>query len=128
MAEKLTPIQQAKKSHEENSITSFEQDLVWHLHNAYVWSGDDAFIMGRPMPRSKIESEAATTTTYPLEECDTWFVWRGAGEGALARFLEVAPFKLPYVAWHRRGDQLKIYKWKTYERKVQRYGNKSKST
>ena len=124
----MSPIQQAKQSHEENSITSFEQDLVWHLHNAYVWSGDDAFIMGRPMPRSKIESEAATTTTYPLEKCDTWFVWRGAGEGALARFLEVAPFKLPFVAWHRRGDQLKIFKWKTYERKVNKYGNKSKST
>tara|TARA_Y100000004_G_scaffold75152_1_gene84436 strand:- start:113 stop:478 length:366 start_codon:yes stop_codon:yes gene_type:complete len=121
----MSPIQAAKASHDEDSQSTFEQDLVWHLHNAYVWSGKDAFIMGRPMPKSKVKEEAASRTTYSLAESDTWFVWRGAGKFALKRFLEVAPFKLPYVAWHRRGDKLKIYTWEDYEKKVNKYGNKS---
>lgn len=120
----MSPIQLARVSHDESSLSTFEEDLVWHLHNAYVWSGKDAFVMGRPMPKDKLDDEGATTKTYPKEDCDTWFVWRGAGKAALKRFLEVAPFKLPYVAWHRRGDQLRIYTWKEYENKVKRYGIK----
>ena len=121
----MTPIQQAKSTYETGDANTFEGDLVWHLHNAYVWSGDDAFIMGRPMPKEKVAEECALKTTYPVDTCDTWFVWLGSGKSALKRFLEVAPFKLEYVAWHRNGAQLKIYKWKDYERKVNRYGNKS---
>ena len=129
----MTPIQQAKATYEPGDTNTFEGDLVWHLHNAYVWSGDDAFVMGRPMPKEKVAEECTHKTTYPIEDCDTWFVWLGSGNGhknhghksALKRFLEVAPFKLEYVAWHRRGAKLKIYKWKTYERKVDKYGNKS---
>ena len=121
----MPPIQQAKATYETGDTNTFEGDLVWHLHNAYVWSGDDAFILGRPMPNAKVAEECTHKTTYPVEDCDTWFVWLGAGKSALKRFLEVAPFKLEYVAWHRRGAKLKIYKWKDYERKVNRYGNKN---
>jgi len=53
----MTPIQQAKSTYDNNSANTFEGDLVWHLHNAYVWSGDDAFIMGRPMPKEKVVEE-----------------------------------------------------------------------
>jgi hypothetical protein len=121
----MSPIQAARVSHDADSQSTFEQDLVWHMHNAYVWSGEDAFIMGRPMPKSKLESEAASRTTYQISDCDTWFVWRGAGKAPLKRFLEVAPFKLPFVAWHRKGDRLKVYSWDIYERKVKKYGNKN---
>ena len=121
----MTPIQQAKSTYDNNSANTFEGDLVWHLHNAYVWSGDDAFIMGRPMPKEKVAEECALKTTYPVDDCDTWFVWLGSGKSALKRFLEVAPFKMEYVSWHRNGAQLKIYKWKDYERKVNKYGNKN---
>ena len=92
----MTPIQQAKATYDNDSENTFEGDLVWHLHNAYV---------------------------YPVEDCNTWFVWLGSGKAALKRFLEVAPFRMEYVAWHRHGSQLKIYKWKDYERKVNKYGN-----
>jgi len=50
----MTPIQCAKATYNIESKNTFEGDLVWHLHNAYVWSGDDAFIMGRPMPKMKL--------------------------------------------------------------------------
>ena len=121
----MSPIQAARVSYDEDSQYTFEQDLGWHMHNAYVWSGKDAFVMGRPMPKNKLESEAASRKSYDLPDCDVWFVWLGAGKAALKRFLEVAPFKLPFVAWHRKGDNLKVYPWDDYERKVKRYGNKN---
>ena len=121
----MTPIQQAKATYEPGDSNTFEGDLVWHMHNAYVWCGEDAFVMGRPMPRAKVAEECTHKTTYPVGDCDTWFVWLGAGKSALKRFLEVAPFKMEYVAWHRRETGLKIYKWKDYERRVNRYGNKN---
>ena len=121
----MTPIQQAKATYEPEDTNTFEEDLVWHLHNAYVYSDRETFVMGRPMPQSKLNGEIKNDTVYPVEDCNTWFVWLAAGKDPLKRFLEVAPIKMEYVGWHRRGNKLRLYKWKDYERKVNRYGNKN---
>jgi len=97
--------------------------LSFHLRHGYVWSGDDCFILGRPIPRDAL-SQADEFVAYDKKISDVWFVWLAAGKGAFARFLEVAPFKLPYVAWHRnkgKNERLKVWSWDQYDRVTQRF-------
>jgi hypothetical protein len=50
---------------------------------------------------------------------NTWFVWLGAGKKPFSRFLELAPEKLPFVMWQRRGQKKpRIYEWDKFERKT----------
>ena len=104
----------------------FHRVLGWHLSHGYVWSGADSFIVGRPIPRDALE-QADEFIAYDKKISDVWFVWLAAGKGAFARFLEVAPFKLPYVAWHRNkgeNQKLKVWSWDQYDRVTQRFRKK----
>ena len=101
----------------------FNAVFNWHLANGYMWSGRDCFIMGRPVPKDCLEY-ADQLIEWPEDICDVWFVFLGAGKDALQRFLEVAPFKLPYVAWHRKKfsqDKLKVWTWDQYNRVTKRF-------
>jgi len=57
----------------------------------------------------KIEAE------FAVKNC--WFVWTAAGNRPLKRFVQITPYRLPWLAWHRR-DRLKIYKTDAVERKI----------
>ena len=103
----------------------FHRVLGWHLQHGYVWSGSDCFIMGRPVPHDCLE-QAGEFVVWDKDICDVWFVWLGAGQRAraLQRFLEVAPFKLPYVAWHRKKkgvEKVKLWTWEQYDRVSKRF-------
>ena len=101
----------------------FHRVLGWHLQHGYVWSGGDCFIVGRPVPRELL-GHADEFIAWDKEVSDVWFVWLASGERALHRFLEVAPFKLPYVAWHRNKlskEKLKVWSWDQYERVTRRF-------
>lgn len=103
----------------------FHRVLGWHLQHGYVWSGSDCFIMGRPVPHDCL-AQADEFVAWDRDVCDVWFVWLGAGQRAraLQRFLEVAPFKLPYVAWHRKKkgvETMKVWTWKQYDRVTKRF-------
>jgi len=114
------------KAVEWSGINEFNYVFNWHLANGYVWSGSDCFIMGRPIPKDCL-SKADQFISWPKSECNVWFVWFGAGENALQRFLEVAPFKLPYVSWHRKTNEkekLKVWTWKQYDRVTKRFRRK----
>lgn len=104
----------------------FHRVLGWHLQHGYVWSGADAFIVGRPIPKHCLE-QADEFISWDKNICDVWFVWLAAGKQSLQRFIEVAPFKLPYVAWHRnKKDQqtLKVWSWDQYDRVTKRFRRK----
>ena len=104
----------------------FNKVFNWHLANGYMWSGNDSFIMGRPIPKDCL-MYADQFIKWPLDICDVWFVWLGAGRNPFQRFLEVAPFKLPYVAWHRKKlsqETLKVWSWDQYDRVTKRFRSK----
>ena len=107
----------------------FHRVLGWHLQHGHVWSGSDCFIMGRPVPKGRL-GEAGELIEWPQAECDVWFVWLASGNRPLQRFLEVAPFKLPYVAWHRKKngmERFKVWSWDQYDRVTKRFTGDKKN-
>jgi len=74
--------------------------LAGYLSDGFIYSGDDAFIVAMPQK-------------------DQWFVHLAAGD--ISRFTELAPFRLPTVAWQRRGGgPVRRYSWDAFVRHAQR--------
>jgi len=112
----VKPWQEAKRWQMKNSDIPFEVVLADYMDNGYVVSGQDCFIMGKPLLWEKDEMHSG-------KEANCWFVQLASGKDALRRFLEVAPFKLKYVAWQRHGSgRYHVYTWEQYENKVKRHG------
>ncbi|TXH58941.1 MAG: hypothetical protein E6Q97_01000 [Desulfurellales bacterium] len=83
--------------------------LVGHCvaQGAYVWSTPTEFILAMPV---------SIRDGQPVHDDagDTWYVHLAAllnGTKGPNRFLELAPFRLPWVAWNRHGGPLKRYRW-----------------
>jgi hypothetical protein len=108
----MKPWQRAKKWHMENGgDIAFEELLGMFMRDGYVWSSPDEFILAK-----KIRVEDQRVVDGPV---NTWFVWLGAGKKPFSRFLELAPEKLPFVMWQRRGQKKpRIYEWDKFERKT----------
>lgn len=76
----------------------FAELVGGYLREAFVYSGDDAFILARPVGNP----------------ADTWFVHLAAGR--VERFQELAPYRLPFIGWQRRGrGGLRRYSWQRFE-------------
>ena len=98
---------------------NFNHVLAWHLQHGLIWSGDDCFVMARPIPSKFVKDKAGKLISWKKVECDMWYVWYAAGKNMLIRFLEVAPYPLPYVAWHREKlglEKLKTWTWEHYKK------------
>jgi hypothetical protein len=73
----------------------------------YVVNFPEVFVMAMPT----MWRNGRCAACYP-DNADTWFVHLAAGTPAymaicgnpVMMFLKLAPFMLPYVAWHRRGQ------------------------
>jgi hypothetical protein len=112
----MRPIRQAESEYNGTS-RDFTHDLAVYLSLGFVYSGADAFIMARPIERSQLQWW--NDWHYTPNKPDTWFVFLAAGEGNLARFQQLAPYKLPYIAWHRRENRKPhVYDWTKFERKL----------
>ncbi len=82
-----------------NPTGDFTALLAGYLTRGFVYSGDDAFILAMP------------------QNDDTWFIHLAAGKPA--RFLELAPFRLPWVAWQRDGrGPVRRWSWARFARLV----------
>ena len=117
------PIEEAQKLYEPNSPRGFGEDLAFYLSNGYVYSGRDLFIMGRPITRR--DDGFVLDYSFKFNNPNAWFVHLAAGEGGLRRFLDVAPFKLEWVCWHKNKTdrtELNYYNWDKYKGKVDKYG------
>lgn len=83
-AKRLRPLEQAAAVWRRwNPDGDFAALIAGYLLKGFVYSGDDAFILAMP------------------QNDDTWFVHLAAGD--LRRFQALAPYRLPWVAWQRRG-------------------------
>lgn len=97
-----------------------------HLVNRYIRQGayviahPDLFILAAPVRWED------GRMVHDDAEPDTWFIHMAAlgpdrsvrfGE-AIARFMQVAPFMLPSVAWERRKRSIRRYSWDSLLRKA----------
>lgn len=112
----MRPIRQAEFEYNGTS-RNFTHDLAEYLSLGFVYSGADAFVMARPMERDQLQWW--NDWHYIPNKPDTWFVFLAAGEGNLSRFQQLAPYKLPFIAWHRRtGSKIHVHEWAKFERKL----------
>lgn len=110
----LLPWQQAKKWHEESGGNlPFEELLGEFFRVGYVWSSPTEFVLARAARWEEGELYLGAATA------NCWFVHLGAGANPFRRFLEVAPYPLPFVAWQRRGQKrYHVYEWEKFKRKL----------
>lgn len=94
------PIQRAMEAWRRmNPQGDFGALLAGYLTVGFLYNGDDAFICAVP-------------------QGDQWFVHLAAGD--LSRFQTLAPYKLPFVAWQRRGTgPVRRHSWEKFRRHTQ---------
>jgi len=113
----MTPLEKAAQWHTENSDIPFEKLLTHFLKDGYVWSSPENFILA-----SKGEWRSGSMYGGAVEP-NCWMIQLAAGENPFKRFLKLAPTKLKYVAWQRRGsDRWHVYEWDKFKRKVYKNG------
>ena len=119
----MRPIDLAKGEYGPDAVRTFEEDLEYYSNNGLLWSGDDCFMMAREVTKRDIDF--ATDYKFTFRNPDTWFVYLAAGNVPMKRYLELAPNRLEYVAWHRQKAEepvLKIWSWNQFEEKVKNNG------
>ena len=85
----------------------FREEVEAFLLNGFVFSGDDYFLMGRPVPRQAGAPEL--WAPHPRQACDAWFVWIGVGRWA--QLLALMPYELPWLGWYRQGRDWQECHW-----------------
>ena len=113
------PIDIAREDcYDEKSPRSFEEDFSFYLRHGYIYSGDDMFVMARPVCSRDIRFVLDYKFMFKPETWDTWFVYLGCGD-SVTRFFNIAPLPLPFVSWHRReGPAPKIWPWGKFYKKA----------
>ena len=92
----------------------FLSELELHLHEGWVYSGEDAFVMAT-------EEASVDLLTLDLNkdvDIDTWYVYLYAGN--LKRVLELEPPRNKYVAIQRNNGPIKIYETKKLLSRIER--------
>ena len=74
--------------------------------------------MARPITRRYAQFVLDERFTYKPKEYDTWFCYLAVGK--LERFLELAPFKLQWILFHRqeKDEEDRWFTWKGFERAI----------
>src|SRR5687768_819338 len=79
----------------------FRDEVEAFMLTGYVFSTPELFVMGKPVPKgAKIVSPWGS---WPLESCDAWYIWLAVSSRGLLPLLELMPFPLPFVGFHREG-------------------------
>ena len=115
----MRPIEIGRAEYDEDSVRTFSEDMDFYANKAFLWSGDDCFVMARAV--TKRDLAFATEYRFTFKNPDTWVVYLAAGSVPMSRYLELAPHRLEYVAWHRHKSSqpvLKVWGWDKFEEKV----------
>jgi hypothetical protein len=97
----------------------FREELSAHLVNGYVFCSPECFVMGRAVDlRAPRETALNPWFAFPPEDVNAWLVWAAAG--TTAGILSHLPYELPYLAWQRRGSELRVYEFEKCKSTIQR--------
>ncbi len=122
----MKPIELARAQYDKDSPRTFEEDISFYIREGWVYSGQEAFVMARPVSTRDIGFALDYKFTFKPATWDCWFVYLGTGKGTV-RFFHVAPFALPKVAWQRRGEKrFRVYDWAKFYDKAWSLINKEK--
>ena len=104
----------------DGSSRNFRDDFMRYLAYGYVYSGEDVFILARPIDLA--HADKWDDFDFKHKNPDCWFVFLAAGQNKLSRFQELAPFTLPKVGWHRGTDnKLRTYDWTRFSNRTRQW-------
>lgn len=95
----------------------FAAELRAHLLQGVVVSTSRIFLMGRPCPKGADVSDLSRS--WPVAECNSWFVWVGVGDAR--ELIAAMPYPLPWIGWHRQGRLWKENHWLKAETFLKRF-------
>ena len=112
----MKPWQRGKKWYEsQKPEVPFESLLGEYMTEGLVYSSQTEFLLAR-------ECLWEDGTLYKGDvKANCWFVHLAASTGGnpFERFLKIAPRRLHWVAWQRRGvESMHVYKWEAFKRRV----------
>jgi len=111
----VIPWQRARKWYDSQSPeTPFEALLAEYMSEGIVWSSPTEFLLAR-------ECLWEDGTMYKGSEIrrNCYFIHLASGDKPFKRFLEIAPRRLHWVAWQRRGrEDYHVHKWEAFKRRV----------
>ena len=103
-------------------MTPFDTAAKWHKESGHDFAANVEFFAREGV---LYFDEKCAIMAMPVD--DTWFVWFWAGEKCLQRLFEIAPYRLPFVAWSRlrirNGDRstkpLRSYPFERVQKLIQ---------
>lgn len=104
----MIPLEQAMAVYtSEPCRRTFNEDLISHLMNGFVFSTPEYFIMGRPViSTATYEQITDPDHAFPREQCDCWHIHLMAGDTRPA--WAIMPWPLALFSFERRND-LRFY-------------------
>lgn len=101
----------------QSGAACFDHLAHWCANHGYIYAGQDAFIAARTW-------KLGTGLFDVVDDPDCWIVFLASANGitTIQRFLDLAPFPLPTVAFHRRG-RMRVYNWQHLRFKL--YGHEN---
>lgn len=100
----MTPYQQAQALYmrfpELVAGRTLQDDIALHVTHGFVWSSPTAIILAK-LTHSSYNPEQVARYWLKPAQADCWFVYLAAGD--LREFFRVAPLKLPFACFYRRG-------------------------
>lgn len=94
-----------------NPACGFDWDTFYQLYSGWprlLIDTPNLFLAARPVKWAEVGPGINFEHIWPLDECDTWYVWAFVGD--LARVWESIPFELPNVCYRRTNDSLHFHR------------------
>ena len=114
----VTPFESIFRLYQDFPELSLEDDILAHMNNdvnGYVFSTPEVFLMARGVVKgAAAELLADPWYMFPVEQCNCWLVWAGAG--VLQKFWTFEPVELPWMCWGRDNGSLKYYRTRVLKR------------
>lgn len=107
----MTPVEQVRELYGKSGQgEDWPHDLEAHLLKGYVFGGPGFFCMGRPVVKgAAVELIRDPCHSFPVGECDAWYVAAMAGD--MAEAWRHFPYELPWICFDRFGDLRCRMRW-----------------
>lgn len=94
---------------------TFDEDICAHIETGYVVSTPEYFMLGRAVDRWADPALICNPWhAFPVADQNAWLCYAFAG--CQSKLLTLAPFRLSWVGWQRRGKALRFYRTEQFIR------------
>jgi hypothetical protein len=97
-------LERVRGLYEECEIDMFE-DISTYLTYGYIHKTPTSFILAKPVDK---DSEFSLNEQWGVTNPNAWFIHMAVGEECIKEWINLMPFKLPFVGWARENKKRPI--------------------